>query len=158
MYLELLAADDTNRTITKPRWMGVDLLSKNRLTRWALRSDSLLKDRMILKNHHPDMGDLSKGSRNTGEGSILEWELLMPLAEPEVELLPFCIDWGKSTHHPSQMLPAMNCSLKAFYGAHPQPEKFNGIFEALGFEFQIDQGEEIDLRATIQSPNGLITL
>ncbi len=158
IYLELLAADETNTTASKPRWMGVDCLTKNQITRWALKSDSLRNDRETLKKYHSQMGDLKQGSRNNKQGTLLSWELLMPLADPEVEVVPFIIDWSKSERHPSDMLPNMNCSFVALTGTHPQPEIFTDLFKKLGFDLCIDKGEEPALKLQLESPCGRVIL
>ncbi len=43
-YLELLAADNTNADILPPRWMGVDALTEEKITRWAIKSNNLESD------------------------------------------------------------------------------------------------------------------
>ncbi len=158
IYLELLAADEDNSTVSKPRWMGVDRLTKNQITRWALKSDVMAKDARTLKKYHSQMGTLTQGSRNTKEGFLLHWELLMPLADPEVELVPFAIDWRKSEQHPSEMLPNMKCCFLGLKGIHPQPEIFDEVFKKLGFELSIDKGKETALKLQVQCPNGLVTI
>lgn len=158
MYLELLAADDSNSEIAPPRWMGVDLRTKNQITRWALKSDALKTDTVVLKKYNPQMVEIRKGSRHTADGSLLEWELLMPLASPEVELVPFLLNWGNSVKHPSAILPNMGCELIALYGTHPNPEVFTTTFEALGYGVAIKQSNEVALKALIKSPNGMVEI
>lgn len=158
VYLELLAADDTNSEIARPRWMGVDLRTKNQITRWALKSHSLKKDTEILKKYNCEMVEIRKGSRTTEDGSLLQWNLLMPLASPEVELVPFLLDWGHSTKHPSAILPDMGCELITLYGTHPNPKVFTATFETLGYAFAIKQSNEVALKAVINSPNGIVEI
>jgi len=91
-YLELLAADNKNTEVAKPRWKGVDMLQKNQITRCALKSNQLSVDSSILKIENPEMGTIRRGSRNIENGALLQWDLIMPLPHPEVELLPFMVD------------------------------------------------------------------
>lgn len=158
IYLELLAADDSNTEISPPRWMGVDLLTKNQITRWALKSDFLKRDASILKKYDPNMGEIRNGSRNSADGSLLQWELIMPLAEPEVELLPFLLDWSKTEKHPSEILPNMGCELIALYGVHRNPEIFEKIFLELDYALEIKKGDKTALRTIFKSPNGIVEL
>ena len=157
-YLELLAADDTNTEIPKPRWMGVDMLQRNQITRWVIKSNQLEADSATLKNKNSEMGTIREGSRNVANGGLLQWELIMPLPEPEVELLPFMVDWSTSEIHPADAIPDMGCRLIELYGVHPSPEKFKTIFEQLDIDFQIKTSKEIKLTAVIECPNGRIEI
>ncbi len=157
-YLELLASDPTNTKIKPPRWMGVDLLTKDQITRFALKSNTLEKDSHILQQYNPNMGVQSAGSRNAPDGSLLTWELTMPLATPEVEIIPFMIDWSKSDMHPTNYLPDMRCTLKALHVTHPKPEKLQELYKRLACEIEINKAEEVSLKMIIDSPNGPIEL
>lgn len=158
MYLELIAADDDNIEIRPPRWMGVDLLRTNQITRWALKSNVLERDSSMLKNYHPEMGKIQVGSRNAADGSLLRWQLNMPLPSPEVELVPFILDWSATDKHPSELLPDMGCKLVKLYGTHPNPEKFTTIFKDLQCDFQINKNDTIALKLILDSPKGLIEI
>lgn len=157
-YLELLAADETNTAVSKPRWMGIDMLRTNQITRWALKSNQLKMDSEILKNLNPEMGSMRGGSRNIPNGGLQQWDLIMPLPYPEVELLPFMVDWSKSMVHPADALPDMGCSLIQLYGTHPDPKKFSLIFEQLNIDLDIKTSSNIKLTALIKCPNGPIEI
>lgn len=158
VYLELLAADDGNKEAPIPRWMGVDLLTKNQITRWALKSESLNKDAAIVKKYNPYMGEIRNGSRNSADGSLLKWQLAMPLAAPEVEIIPFLLDWSATEKHPSQLLPDMGCELLELYGTHPDPELFKDVFKSLGYSFNVRVSGEISIKAVLKSSNGIIQI
>lgn len=157
-YLELLAVDSANTAVSKPRWMGVDLLQKDQITRWALKSNQLELDSETLKKIKPEMGTIREGSRKTEHGNLLQWKMIMPLASPAIELLPFMVDWSTSQMHPTDELPNKGCSLIALTGSHPTPEKFEAIFEHLQIDFQITKANEIVLNALIESPKGLVKI
>ncbi|MBU3028252.1 VOC family protein [Zobellia galactanivorans] len=157
-YLELLVADDTNKKIPPPRWMGVDMLSKDQITRWALKSEQLKKDANILNQYNAKMGNISAGSRHTAEGSLLKWQLILPLPSPEVELVPFMVDWSQTETHPHKALPQMGCKLIELYGNHPNPDLLANIFTELGVRFRIERNKNISLKAIIQSPKGIVEI
>lgn len=157
-YLELLAADESNTAIAKPRWMGIDLLQKNQITRWALKSNTLENDSALLKKIDSKMGNIQSGSRNMADGGVLQWDLIMPLPKPQVELVPFMLDWSKSKMHPTNSLPTMDCKLIELYGSHPTPEKFELIFEQLDIDFHIKTSNDIKLTALIKCPKGQIEI
>ncbi len=157
-YLELLAVDTENSAISAPRWMGVDALTKNQITRFALKSSDLKRDSEVLKYYDKKMGILSNGFRQMQNGSVLKWELTCPLALPEVEIVPFLIDWSTSEIHPSIHLPNMGCRLVKLFGTHPNPKKFNHLFEMLNFSMQIDKANKVSLKMVLETPNGLVVL
>jgi len=140
------------------RWMGVDVLTKNQITRLALKSEDLARDSHILKKYHPAMGIQKNGSRHTASGQVLQWEILMPLPTPEVELIPFVLDWSKSNTHPHDILPNMGCKLVEIRATHPTPEKIQPILKEIGYHFQIDIGKQIAFHAVLETPNGIIHL
>ncbi|WP_394749048.1 VOC family protein [Spongiimicrobium salis] len=157
-YLELLAIDTANTAVLPPRWMGIDLLSKPCISRWALKTTAIEKDSRILQRHDEKMGQLVGGSRNTEKGKLLQWDLTLPLAAPEVELVPFSIDWSKSETHPTQELPDMGCKLIKITATHPYPETYTSIFEQLDYHLTIEKAATVQLKMTLESPLGIIEL
>ncbi|MDO6515664.1 VOC family protein [Zobellia uliginosa] len=157
-YLELLAADESNQNIAPPRWMGVDMLTKDQITRWALKSEQLKKDADILGQYKAKMGNIGAGSRHTTEGTLLKWQLILPLPTPEVELVPFMVDWSQTETHPHEALPNMGCKLIELYGTHPNPDLLANIFTELGVRFRIERDKNTSLKAIIQSPKGIVEI
>lgn len=158
MYLEFIAIDTTNTNVTQSRWMGVDILTKNQVTRFAIKSNDLEKDSSILKTYNADMGKKKGGSRHTATGELLQWELVMPLAYPEVEIIPFALDWSTSEVHPHTMLPDMQCHLIDLQATHPTPEKITPILKQLNCDMQIEKKEFISLQLTLNTPKGIVTI
>lgn len=158
MYLELIAADDDNLEVPPPRWMGVDLLSKNQITRWALKSDDLEAESDMLCNHQSEMGKIKKGSRSTADDLLLQWQLCMPLPHPEVELVPFILDWRMTEKHPSELLPDMGCSLVKLFGTHPNPKKLTSIFKGLECDFLIKKADRVQIKLILDCPKGVIEI
>ncbi len=158
VYLEILAGDDSNTNVSPPRWMGVDLLTKNQITRWAVKSNTLKKDSPILKSYNSEMGKIQSGTRTTEAGSVLLWQLIMPLPAPEVELVPFILDWSETEKHPSELLPDMGCQFVKIYGTHPNPKELTDILKTLNCDLQIKKADKASLRLVINSPNGVIEI
>lgn len=156
-YLELIAIDEANKDIPPPRWMGIDMLTKSQITRWAIKSTNLSHDALILQQANPNMGKRSGGSRKTNDGALLAWELLMPLASPEVELLPFAIDWSAAESHPSGQLSSA-CRLVELYASHPNPQLIQSTLEALHISLRIEQSETISIKAKIECPKGIVEI
>ena len=155
-YLELLAIDYSNKNITANRWMGVDLIDQPTISRWAVKSDNLEEEVSFLKNVNPLLGNYKAGSRTKSDGTILKWQLSIPLPEPKVEVTPFLIDWQDSIH-PTTSLD-QKCELIGLNLTHPQPSEIQHLMKNLNLDFEIKKGKEAKISIAIQCPNGLIYL
>ncbi len=156
IYLELLAIDPENKSILPPLWMGVNLITKPTITRWARKSKTLQADVNLLKKINPVLSKTKTGMRQKQDGSILKWELSIPDAEPLVEVLPFFIDW-KDSEHPTAKIP-QHCTLISFELRHPKPASLEAFFKSIDSDMIIQQADEISLTASIQTPNGVVVL
>ncbi|MEO1449754.1 MAG: VOC family protein [Bacteroidota bacterium] len=157
IYLEILATDPENTQIAPPRWMGIDLITAPRITRWALKSDDLERDQKVLQPYHPQMGRIEGGQRQTSTGALLEWELIMPLPEPEIELVPFMVNWTHSAAHPTDSLPA-DCRLTGLQLAHPEPDRMQETLIKLGWPDPLKHEQVPGIQIDIQGPAGQIRL
>ncbi len=156
-YLELLAIDENNTTIQAPRWMGVDLIQENQITRWALQSTDLQQDSEILKTYNPRLSEISSGERQTTSGDLLAWQMTLPLPSPAVDLLPFFLNWESSAVHPTDNL-VQACELLQIKMTHPNPSAIQNIFAKLTINIDLVQAAQASIKATIQTPNGLIEI
>ena len=156
-YLELLAKDHENKLSESDVWMGMDYLSQPKIIRWALKSKDLIKEQKVSKSYNPSMGGLQDGRRKKVDGTVLKWELLMPLSSPEVELFPFFVDWSKSTTHPTTEMP-IGGSLQSIAFFHPNPALILPSIKELGLKMDIQQADQIQIQATIIGPKGIFSL
>lgn len=154
-YLEIIAADEKNTSVLPPRWMGVDVLKKPQITRWCLKSEDLASDQAVLKNYDPRMGEEWNGKRQTASGELLAWEMLLPLPQPEVEVMPFMVDWGTSAFHPTERMPSI-CTLLHLELQSPQPARLTSYLSQLDVETKILQGEYPCIQALIDTPRGKV--
>jgi len=155
-YFELIAVDPENKTILAPRWMGIDLLTEPKVTRWAIKSTDLEQDLSILKTFNPELAKTKTGNRQRQDGSMLEWQLSIPLAYPEVEVLPFLLDW-KDSVHPTETMP-QHCELISIRATHPQGKKIARQLEALGYPMLVEESEVVSLMVEIMTPKGIVRL
>jgi hypothetical protein len=152
-YLELLTIDKSNEAVTKKRWMGIDLLTQNKITRWAMTSQDLINDKEFLTNYNTEMGELSTGSRMRPDSKELRWEMTLPLSQPEVELVPFLINWSQSESHPTDGLSVQGRLLELRF-THPNPASLESYFAQLEIDIKINTGKQPSINAIIQGPNG----
>lgn len=156
-YLEILAIDVGNTIKNTNRWMGVDLITKPRLTRWCLKSSDLVKDSKSLKKYDPHMGLVQAGHRRTVSGKILSWEMARPLSMPEVEIVPFMTDWHRSESHPTDDLPEI-CALLDVTLTHPDPDQVKTVFIDLSLDTPVLQGMRQSISISLRTANGLLIL
>ena len=155
-YLELLAIDPKNDSISDPRWMGIDLMKKSKMTRWAIKSVDFEQEISILKKANFELGKALTGSRKTSTSTLLNWQMSLPLPSPEVEILPFILDWKDSIHPTENLNP--KCRLLEIRATHPNPELIQKTLVSLEAEIKIERSNSISLVAKIKTPNGIFEL
>lgn len=154
-YLEFLAIDKENKKITNNRWMGIDLIEKPTMTRWALKSSVIELESEILKEYNSDLSQVAGGQRKTPNGKMLKWKLTMPLFKPKVELIPFLIDWQNSDVHPTDNLPN-ECEFVGLEFRTPHPQLLSNIFEQFSFDAKVIKAKEPEIKLSIKSVKGLL--
>jgi hypothetical protein len=157
-YLEIIAPDPAQTTLTFP----IDLrkLAAPRLVNWAAVStnvESLAKQ--AAATGQQTMGPRD-GSRVTPDGKTLEWRTLgvvHKLATDDVDPIPFFIEWGAGTVHPSQTAPE-GCGLESLAIEHPTPAPVAATLKAFGIEGAVRQSDRVRLVATVRTPKGNVEL
>ena len=155
-YFEILAPDPDNNKIVKPRWMGIDLIDKPTITRWAIKSTNLERDAHSLESYRSQYGQVEEGSRQLSNGEHLSWKLSDPLPNPKIEVVPFLLDWGDSTH-PSEELKS-ECHLKQIKVIHNDPSLISDVMTSLSIDIPILKGEHPRIEVELNTPKGLVTL
>jgi len=156
VYLEIIAPDPEQSQAPRPLWMGVDQITQPRLITWAAKSEDLNRLSRTARDHHITLGMVSSGSRTQLNGLTLRWELTEPVNDNLQGLVPFFIDWGKSSH-PASALP-LGGSLVSLKACHPEPSKIKTIAQILDFDLPAQLGDEISLIAEIQTNTGIVEL
>ncbi len=101
--------------------------------------------------------ELRPMSRKTPRNELLQWRLLIPLANPFGEFVPRVIDWME-TPHPSDT-SVSGCILEAFEIGHPEAERLGMVMEALDFApDDLSRSDSPYFLARIRTPKGRLTL
>ena len=153
-YLEILAVDEDNLDFKGKRWMGIDSIHRPQIMRWALKSDNIDIDSDVLTNYSAKHGMKEGGSRQTTDGRVLKWQMTLPTAEAEVDVIPFITDWSKSKSHPTDTLDEY-CHLRTIELFHPSPTKMQSTLSALEVNINIKQGDKEKIVIHVSTPNGL---
>lgn len=156
-YLEILAIDQTLSKIKRPRWMGIDLIRTPKITRWSLKSTCINTDGIALSHYNSLMGNIQKGSRKMQNGKTLSWQMTMPLANPEVEVVPFITDWSKSESHPADNL-AHPCELLELRLKHPKSDQILNLFEQMNISQDVKISHKASIEIVLKCPNGIVQL
>jgi len=150
-YFEILAPDPDNPK-DHLRWMGVDLVKKPLITRFAVKSSTIDQHSHFLSEFSNNHGRIQEGRRKKANGELLTWELTMPLAEPKISSIPFLIDW-KDSIHPVVGLES-ECSIASLniFGHDMELQK---LMENLGLPCKVCQGQD-KIEITLNTPLGMV--
>jgi len=155
-YLEFIAKDDTIERTHTHTWMGLDHLHDNKITRWALRSANVERDAELLAIYEPALSKIVMGSRETSDGTTLNWLMTSALPSPEIEAAPFLLDW-KNSVHPTKGLP-LNCSIKMMRIEHAEYQILTKLLSQLGCPLPVTAATVTSIRLTLDTPKGVYTL
>ena len=155
-YLEIIGPDPEQPAPPVPRWFGIDNLRASRLVTWAAHGTNLERLAAEAKTKGVDLGSVSEGGRRRADGVALRWTVTSPRAMLGDGLVPFFIDWGSSPH-PSTTA-AMGATLVGLRAEHPDASRIQQMTHAIGMELPVTRGSSPALIATIEGPNGGVTL
>lgn len=156
-YLEILAIDEDNIKHTKNRWMGIDLLTTPKMTRWAIKSTNLETDKQALIQYNDQLGRVESGLRKRPDNTNLTWKMTKPLSHPEVEVVPFLVDWSDSSYYPTDGLPVQGKLLEIKLG-HIYLEKVKACLDALNLDISIKSSNESYIKIVVEGPRGLFEI
>ena len=161
-YLEIIGVDradpgaDAPTPPGGPRPFGLDHLTVARLATWAARVEGIDERVAAARAAGYDPGPVMPLSRHRPDGVELHWRLTPPSAEA-IELVPFLIEWGPDTPHPSTTSPS-GCRLVEFGAGHPDPDRVGADLRALGLDLPVAAAAAPALRAVIEGPGGTAEL
>lgn len=155
-YLEILGPDPSRPPLRRPLWLGLEGLTRPRLTGWAMKSSDLdgISHRALAAGAR--LGPVETGSRQRADGILLTWRFTDPHVVVAGGLVPFFIDWGASPH-PAANAPA-GTSLLALRAEHPYPAGVASLLRALGVDLPITRGHRAALIAVLEGPKGILEL
>ena len=153
-YLEIIAPDPKQSVMTAHA--EIREMHEPRLLTWAVHTDDIDALAKKVAGAGFAIDGPADGSRARPDGKILHWKSFI-LKDDHGGLLPFFIEWGRDTEHPSVDAPA-GCRLIHFAAANDNAEEFRGIVARLGVELAVERGAKPQLRARIESAKGNVEL
>lgn len=159
-YLEIIAPDPKQAGATGPE-SSVERLKlrefvEPRLVTWAAHPEGVAALAEKLKKAGVVADGPTPGSRKRPDGRVLQWQTVN-LADDEGGLLPFFIEWGDGTVHPSVDAPR-GCTLEKFWIESPEPIGLTKKLETISVEVWVIRSEKVRLRARIVGPKGVMEL
>ena len=158
-YLEVIAPDPAQTAVPTTRAELPALLKQlaaPQLVEWAVRTLNIEASAERLRKYGVAFQGPTPGSRARPDGRMLHWKTLN-FDNDRDGLLPFLIEWGADTAHPSEDAPA-GCRLESFAVAGPNPKELSAEFERLGIEVEVANGTTAHLHAQIVGPAGEMRL
>jgi len=149
-YLEILAPNPEDGGSTD--WIG-DLRGLASLTPlgWAARAHDMPALQQSLQSQGVPTGEIRPGARNRPDGTRLAWKTLdFTSSSP---LLPFFIEWGPDSAHPSATSPG-GCRLTGFVLQDPAPDTLREPLKAAGLQVEVREGKESRIRISLACPKG----
>lgn len=155
-YLEIIAPDPGQPDSKSELALALRKLSEPRLVGWAAHPGELSSFAKKLKEAGIAFEGPTPGSRKRPDGRLLQWQTLT-LKHDVSGLLPFFIEWGADSPHPSVDAPK-GCSLLSFEAVTPEADALVRLSKLLALDLPIAKSEQPQLRASISGPMGRLSL
>lgn len=158
-YLEVIAPDPAQTASPTTRAELPEMLKRlpaPQLVGWAVHTLNIEASAERLRKYGAAFQGPTPGSRARPDGRMLHWKTLN-FDDDRNGLLPFLIEWGADTPHPSVDAPA-GCKLESFAVAGPNPKGLSAEFQNLGIDVQVEHAEKPRLRAQIVGLGGEMVL
>jgi hypothetical protein len=151
-YLEIIAPDPAQPGVKNPLASNLHSLSEPRLVGWAAHPGDITSFAEKLRAARVEFVGPTPGSRKRPDGRLLEWQTLT-LTDTDSGLLPFFIEWGRKSVHPSVDAPK-GCTLLGFGAETPDLEKVTIAMKTLNLDLPVKKSEKSRLHAVISGPKG----
>ena len=155
-YLEIIALDPEQTNASGSMFAALEKLTEPRFIAWAIAVDDIDDIARRARAANYELVGPQDASRAQPDGRLLKWRALR-LGIPDLEGVPFFIEWHKASVHPSQDSPA-GCRLVSFAIEHTDPDRMGRVLETLGAEAAVTRGPRVRLRARLQTPKGHVEL
>jgi Glyoxalase-like domain len=158
-YLEVIAPDPAQSEVPVVRAELPAMLKKlaaPTLVDWAVHTSDIARVSERWKKAGVAFSGPTPGSRARPDGKMLHWQTLN-VTDDRDGLVPFFIQWGAETIHPSIGAPK-GCTLESFAVVTPEQPALAAEFQTLGSSVEVASGKPGHLRAKIIGPKGQLTL
>jgi Glyoxalase-like domain len=151
-YLEIIAPDPAQPGVKNPMASNLHSLAEPRIVGWAAHPGSVTAFAGKLRAAGIKFEGPTPGSRKRPDGRLLQWQTLT-LADTDSGLLPFFIEWGLDSVHPSVDAPK-GCTLLSFSAETPETEKLAATLKTQNLDLPVKAAGKNRLHAVISGPKG----
>jgi Glyoxalase-like domain len=151
-YLEIIAPDP--QQVGAPDTRNLQNLAEPRLVGWAAHPGDISQLATRLRNADITFEGPTPGSRKRPDGRLLQWKTL-DLKNAANGVLPFFIEWGAGTIHPSADAPS-GCKIERFAISSPSETELQRLCTTLHLDVLVEHGEKPQLLARISGLDGRV--
>lgn len=161
-YFEIIAIDPAAKDPGRKRWFDLDdpavrasIEASPRLVHFVASTNDAPAALQALRELGIDRGELLAAERPTPSG-LLRWKIsVRPDGQRLFDgALPTLIEWGPV--HPCDNLPSSGLALQSLEASHPQADRLQAAFDAIGLQQVRLQAGEARLAATLQGATGVV--
>ena len=153
-YLEIIAPDPKQTSLAA--YPQLREMREPRLLTWAVHTDDIESVAKKIVAAGVPMEGPEDGSRKRPDGKVLRWKALR-LKDDHNGLLPFFIQWGRDSLHPSEDAPD-GCRLVDFSVSYAEAPELRTLFGHLGLDVKVEEAAPSRLRARIAGTKGTVEL
>lgn len=155
-YLEIIAPDPQQLGVSNEMVDRLRTIQEPRLIGWAAHTNDLAAIVQKAAAEGIAIENPRDGSRARPDGKMLRWKSFS-LKEDYAGVLPFFIEWGAGSVHPSQDAPA-GCTLQHFFVETPAVKEVRGVIAKLELGLDVKQAQKPFLGARIAGKKGAFEL
>jgi len=123
---------------------------------WAAATSDIAKTRRRVQSAGFPTTAPTTGSRRAPDGSLLRWKMFR-IEGVRIDEVPFFIEWGPKTEHPSTTSPA-GCRLLSVTVTLPAPDAMQHLVRLLNVDLEVRKSSRRSMQIQIESPNGIVRL
>ncbi|HET9837535.1 MAG TPA: VOC family protein [Candidatus Angelobacter sp.] len=158
-YLEIIAPDPNAKAVQAwaARQLGVlKGLANPRLIGWAVHPNDIEGLARKLRESGLQILGPWPGSRTRADGRIVTWKSFS-LADDRNGLLPFFIEWGKDSVHPSSDAPA-GCQIERFAITDPDTAELSKALRRIEVDAPVENSPTPKLHLRIVGSKGALEI
>jgi hypothetical protein len=155
-YLEIVAPDPAQPESKQGEPAEMAKLGRPLLGGWAVASTGLAAELERSRARGLEVAGPFPGGRDRPDGKKLSWQTAF-VSGPLATSLPFFIEWGADSPHPSTDAPLLG-QLVGLIIVHPDPPAVRAALAKMGLDCQVEKGEAYALRARIATLRGTLDL
>ena len=156
-YLEIMAPNPNGKPVQA--WAARQLeilngLTSPRLMGWAVHPNDI--ERLAKRFQQSGIEVLGPwpGSRVRPDDRVISWKSFS-LADDRHGLLPFFIEWGSDSVHPSSDAPS-GCHIEHFSAAEPDTAELTKALRRIEVDVLVEHSDKPQLRTRIVGPKGAL--